>query len=319
LELYKKLFKISPQVIAYDMHPEYLPSKFAKELAEKENLILVPVQHHHAHIASCMAENGITHKVIGVSLDGTGYGPDGRIWGGEFLAADFTAFERLAHLEYLPIPGGAQAIKKPYRTAAGYLLALGIPLEKDLPLMQYMTGDELNVIRDQVNKNLNAPLTSSMGRLFDAVSALTGVRGIIEYEAQAAIDLETCAYGAPDETDAYPFAFTGKDGIKIIKLKELLEAIVRDIRDKISKEVIGARFHNTVSRIILDTCREISENTGLKAVVLSGGVFQNRILFRKTVTQLESAGFEVYTHHQVPCNDGCISLGQAAVAHFTPN
>lgn len=318
LELYEKLFKISPQIIAHDMHPEYLPTKYAKELAQKENLKLVPVQHHHAHIASCMADNGITDKVIGVSLDGTGYGTDGKIWGGEFLVADFKGFERLAHLEYLPLPGGAQAVKKPYRTAVGYLLALEIPITKDLPLMNYLTGEELSVIDDQVKKNLNAPLTSSMGRLFDAVSALIGVRGIIEYEAQAAIDLETCAAGAPDETKHYPFSVIEQDGMREIKLKGLFEAIITDVHVKISKEIIAARFHNTITRLIAEACRDISNRAGLKKVALSGGVFQNRLLFRNTVKTLESAGFEVYTHHQVPCNDGGISLGQVAIAHFVP-
>lgn len=317
ISLYKKLFRISPAIIAHDMHPEYLPTKYAKELAEKENLKLLPVQHHHAHIASCLADNGVTDKVIGVSLDGTGYGTDGRIWGGEFMIADLKGFERLAHLEYLPLPGGMLAIQKPWRIAAGYLLALGIAPDNDLPLMSYCATDELSIIRDQVNKNINAPLTSSMGRLFDAVSALIGIRGIIEYEAHAAIDLEICATAAPQETGGYPFSLTTESGMKIIRLKSLFEAIIKDIRDKTSRETIAARFHNTVISLILEVCRDISKYSGIKKVALSGGVFQNRLLLRKTVPLLESAGFEVYTHHQVPCNDGGISLGQVAVAEFT--
>lgn len=315
LELYKKLFKIKPEVIAHDMHPEYLPTKYAKELAAREKTRLVPVQHHHAHIASCMAENGITDKVIGVSLDGTGYGTDGKIWGGEFMVADFQGFKRMAHLEYLPLPGGAQAIKKPYRTAAGYLTALAIPPDKILPLIKYIPGEELSIIQEQVKKNLNAPLTSSMGRLFDAVAALTGIRSVIEYEAQAAIDLETCAASAPGETSVYPFVAAEENGVKIIKLKSLFEAIIRDIHDKISKEIIAARFHNTITQLIIEVCRDISNKSGIKSAALSGGVFQNRLLLRKTITALEAAGFQVYTHHQVPCNDGGISLGQAAVAN----
>jgi hydrogenase maturation protein HypF len=314
--LYEQLFKIKPEIIAHDMHPEYLPSKYARELAAKENLRLVPVQHHHAHIASCMAENSVTGKVIGVALDGTGFGTDGRIWGGEFLAADFNGFERLAHLEYLPLPGGAQAIKKPYRTALGYLQALGVGLDKSPPLLQYVSGDEFVLIREQVKKNLNAPLTSSMGRLFDAVAALIGVRGVIDYESQAAIDLETCANDAPAETGDYPFSLADENGITIIKLHGLFTAIIKDIHDKISKEVIAARFHNTIARMILEVCQNISRKIGLKKAALSGGVFQNRLLFRKAVGLLESAGYEVYTHHQVPCNDGGISLGQVVIAHF---
>jgi hydrogenase maturation protein HypF len=316
LGLYGKLFKIKPQIIAHDMHPEYLPSKYAKDLAAREKLPLIPVQHHHAHIASCMADNGLTEKVIGVALDGTGFGTDGRIWGGEFLVADFKGFERLAHLEYLPLPGGAQAVKKPYRTTLGYLLALGIPSDSDLPVLQYVTGEEQEIILEQVNKSLNAPLTSSLGRLFDAVAALTGVRGVIDYEAQAAIDLETCAAEAPAEAKDYPFSMVEENGVTIIKLHDLFTAVIKDLHDKMSKEVMAARFHNTIARLILEVCQGISRKTGLKQVALSGGVFQNRLLFRKTVALLESNGFEVYTHHQVPCNDGGISLGQAAIAHF---
>jgi hydrogenase maturation protein HypF len=316
LETYEKLFKISPEIIAHDLHPEYLPTKFAQELAAREKLKVVPVQHHHAHIAACLVENGIMDKVIGVALDGTGYGTDGKIWGGELLMADFNGFERLAHLEYLPLPGGAQAIKKPYRTAAGYLTALNIPVDKDLPLMKYLADGELEIIRSQVKKNLNAPLTSSMGRLFDAAAALIGVRGVIDYEAQAAIDLETCAVGAPEEIKDYPFSIAEENAISIIRVHELFTAMIKDIHDKISKEVIAARFHNTVTRMVLEVCQAVSKKTGLNKVALSGGVFQNRLLLRKSVAALESAGFEVYTHHQVPCNDGGISLGQVAIANF---
>jgi hydrogenase maturation protein HypF len=317
LGLYEQLFRIKPQIIVQDLHPEYLPTKYAKELAVKEHLPLFPVQHHHAHIASCMADNAITGKVIGVALDGTGFGTDGCIWGGEFLAADFKGFERLVHLEYLPLPGGAQAVKKPARTALGYMLALGISPDKSLPVMQYVTDEEQEIIREQVKKKLNAPLTSSMGRLFDAVAALTGVRGVIEYEAQAAIDLETSAGDAPEETEDYPFSLTEENSVTIIKIHDLLAALIKDIHDKISKEAIAARFHNTIARMILEVCQHVSAKTGLKKAALSGGVFQNRLLLRKAVAMLESNGYEVYTHHQVPCNDGGISLGQAAIAQFT--
>jgi hydrogenase maturation protein HypF len=183
--------------------------------------------------------------------------------------------------------------------------------------MNYLGAEELAVIQDQIAKNLNAPLTSSMGRLFDAVAALIGVRGVIQYEAQAAIDLETCAAAAPRETSAYPFSLTAGDGASVIELHDLFTSIIHDIHDKIGKEMIAARFHNTIARLIYEVCRDISAKTGLKKTALSGGVFQNRLLFRKSVTMLEQAGFEVYTHHQVPCNDGGISLGQAAIADFT--
>ncbi|OGN99720.1 MAG: carbamoyltransferase HypF, partial [Chloroflexi bacterium RBG_13_52_12] len=317
IDLYKKLFRIEPEVIAHDMHPEYLPTKYAKELADKEKIKLVPVQHHHAHIASCMAENGIREPVIGVSLDGTGYGTDGHIWGGEFMAADIKKFDRLAHLEYLPLAGGAQAIRKPYRTAIGYLLALGIGLDKNLPMFKYLEKPELEIIKEQVARGINTPLTSSMGRLFDSVAAIIGARGIIQYEAQAAIDLEMLAYIAPDETGSYPFSYEAHGGMNVIKLHDLFVAIIVDILKKTPEAVIAARFHNTVARMILETCQIISSKTSLNRVALSGGVFQNRLLLRIIVPLLESADFEVYTHRQVPCNDGGISLGQVAIANFS--
>jgi len=316
VKLYQQLFRVKPEIIAYDGHPEYLPTKYAVELAEKEGIKPVAVQHHHAHIASCMADNGVDGPAIGVALDGTGYGADGRIWGGEFMVADYKGFKRIAHLEYLPLPGGALAIKKPYRTAIGYMTALGIDPDSQLPPFRQVDDIELNVIKNQIEKRINTPLTSSMGRLFDAVAAIIGVRGKIEYEAQAAIDLETCAAEADDETQSYPFLVVEKDDTNIIKIRDLLAAIVKDWRDKTPQSVIAGRFHNTIARMILETCQVISAKTGIKAAALSGGVFQNRILLRKTRSMVESAGMRVYTHQQVPCNDGGISLGQAVIANF---
>jgi hydrogenase maturation protein HypF len=316
VELYKQLFRIEPEIIAYDLHPEYLPTKYAKGLAEQnKNLKLVGVQHHHAHIASCMADNGLKEPVIGVALDGTGYGSDGNIWGGEFMTADYTKFTRTAHLEYLPLPGGALAIKKPYRTAIGYLRALGIEPDMKLPFLRDIDGAEIDVIKNQVEKNINVPLTSSMGRLFDAVAALIGVRGVIEYEAQAAIDLEMLAMTAGNETGIYPFSTVEQDGVTVIKIRDLIATIIKDISGAVSGAVIAARFHNTVARIILVLCQLISGETGIKKVALSGGVFQNRLLLRKAIALLESANLEVYAHRQVPCNDGGISLGQVVIAN----
>jgi hydrogenase maturation protein HypF len=315
IDLYTKLFRIKPEIIAHDMHPEYLPTKYAKELGAKERLKLYPVQHHHAHIAACIADNGITGKVIGVALDGTGYGTDGNIWGGEFMAVDYKSFKRLAHLEYLPLPGGALAIKKPYRTAIGYLQALGIDLDKKLPFLKQVDDNETKIIKNQIESKFNAPLTSSMGRLFDVVSALAGIRGVIEYEAQAAIAMETLANDAAKETGDYPFSFEKQNGVSIIRIGDLLKAIIRDIINEIPQAVIAGRFHNTVAQMIVKTCQHISSETGLKRAALSGGVFQNRLLLRKACALLESAGFEVYTHHQVPCNDGGIALGQVAIAN----
>jgi hydrogenase maturation protein HypF len=316
VDFFKKLFRIKPEIIAHDIHPEYLPTKYAKEVAEKEKIKLVPVQHHHAHIAACMADNGIEGPVIGVSLDGTGYGTDGNIWGGEFLVADYKKFTRAAHLEYLPLPGGASAIKKPYRTALGYLSALGIELDEGLPFLRQIDSGEIGIIRDQVKKKVNTPITSSMGRLFDAVSALIGVRGVIEYEAQAAIDLETLAFDNVDETGCYPFSTVPQNDIDIIKINEILTSVIKEVKQKTPGAVIAARFHNTIVRMIVEVCCNISSQTGIKQTALSGGVFQNRLLLRKAIPLLESAGLEVYTHRQVPCNDGGISLGQVAIANF---
>jgi hydrogenase maturation protein HypF len=315
IELYQRLFRIKPEIIAADMHPEYLPTKYAKELAARDNMKLIAIQHHHAHIASCLADNGIDGPVIGVSFDGTGYGTDGHIWGGEFLVADDKKFSRVAHLEYLPLPGGALAIKKPMRTAIGYMMALGLE-RRELPPFQEIEKTELGIIKKQIENNINAPLTSSMGRLFDAVAALIGVRSVIQYEAQAAIDLETCASEAADEDKSYPFLVVEQNDISIIKVHDLLAAIINDWQDKTPEALIAARFHNTIARMILELCQDISKKTGIKGVALSGGVFQNRLLSNKARALVESAGLRIYTHHQVPCNDGGISLGQAVIANF---
>ncbi len=322
LALYKKLFRIEPEIIAYDLHPEYLSTKYALELgSQSSHLKLVPVQHHHAHIVSCMADNKIESPVIGVALDGTGYGSDGRIWGGEFLVADYKGFKRLGHLEYLPLPGGAAAIKKPYRTAIGYLLKLlgEDSLNPKLAFLKQVDAVEIELIKRQLQTGLNSPLNSSMGRLFDAVSALIGIRGEIDYEGQAAVELEMAAYDSIDKVGdkGYPYSIIEDDGVNIVQLKELFSAIVEDLYQGVSKATVSAKFHNTVAHMIFDMCRLIAKNTGINQVALSGGVFQNRLLLRKVIPLLESAGFSVLTHKQVPCNDGGISLGQAVIANFS--
>jgi hydrogenase maturation protein HypF len=322
LALYKKLFRIEPEIIAYDLHPEYLSTKYALELgSQSSHLKLVPVQHHHAHIVSCMADNKIESPVIGVALDGTGYGSDGRIWGGEFLVADYKGFKRLGHLEYLPLPGGAAAIKRPYRTAIGYLTKLlgEDSLNPKLAFLKQVDAVEIEVIKQQLQAGLNSPLNSSTGRLFDAVSALIGIRGEIDYEGQAAIELEMAAYDSIDKVGdkGYPYSIIDGDGVNIIQLKELFSAIVEDLFQGVSKAAISVKFHNTVAHIIFDMCRLIAKKTGINQVALSGGVFQNRLLFRKVVPLIESAGFSVLVHKQVPCNDGGISLGQAVIANFS--
>jgi len=314
IELYRRLFRIEPEIVAHDLHPDYLATRYAQDLAAMtDNIRLAGVQHHHAHIVSCLVDNGISGPVIGVAFDGTGYGTDGNLWGGEFLVADYRQFTRLGHFEYLPLPGGALAIRKPYRIAAGYLLSLFNDLP-DLPFLKQIDVLELDIIRSQLARRINTPLTSSCGRLFDAVSALLGVRGEIDYSAQAAVELEMLS--ADDETGQYPFSVTECDGMSVIGVKEIFSAVINDLRNGITPDTISTRYHNTVARIISDLCKVFSARTGLKQVALSGGVFQNRLLLRKAVGLLESDGFKVFTHRRVPCNDGGISIGQAAIANF---
>jgi hydrogenase maturation protein HypF len=317
LELYKKLFRIQPEIVAYDMHPEYLSTKYAKSLgAEHKELRLVPVQHHHAHIVSCMVENGVEDKVIGVSFDGTGYGSDGRIWGGEFLIADYKGFERVGHLEYVPLPGGAVAIERPYRMAISYLLTLlgKDALTPDLAFLKEVSSQELALIKKQLEKGINSPLTSSCGRLFDAVSALIGIRGKIDYEAQAAIEMEMAADGS--ERGSYLFAIVEQNGVSIVHLKELFGGIIKDLKSGVSQAIIAAKFHRTMAEMVVQMCQRLAKTSGIKKVALSGGVFQNRLLLRLTAAALEEAGFEVLTHSKVPTNDGGVSLGQAVIANF---
>ncbi len=327
VSLYKKLFRIEPKIIAHDLHPEYLATKYAQELAAEQNDVkLVPVQHHHAHTVSCMVDNGVKSSVIGVAFDGTGYGGDGHIWGGEFLIADYQGYQRMGHLEYLPLPGGAIAIKKPYRTAIGYLTTLlgDDALKQDLAFLQQVDTTEIEIIKKQISHKLNSPLTSSMGRLFDAVSALIGVRGEIDYEGQAAVELEMIAYEGVGEVGgkSYPHSIIEHNGVNTIQLKELFLAITHDLQQGASKATISAKFHNSVAKIVSEACQLIAKMTGIKQVTLSGGVFQNRLLLRLVIPLLEKASFTVLTHKQVPANDGGISLGQAVIANFaidTPN
>ncbi len=351
LSLYKRLFRVEPEIVAHDLHPDYLATKYAKELGEL-GLRLVPVQHHHAHIAGCLVDNGVDTPVIGVAFDGTGMGADGNIWGGEFLVADYHDFRRAGHLEYLPLPGGAAAIKRPYRTAIGYVLTLlgedalnaviatlnevkgkqsqlastCSPNEFFDRRVGQVTEVEVEVIKRQIERKINSPLCSSMGRLFDAISALLGIRQEIDYEGQAAVELEMAAHSSAvarelDEAishvqESYPYRIVEDGGIRIVHLRDLLSAIIEDSHRGIPKGIISLKFHDTVAQMINEMCYLIADEAGITQVALSGGVFQNRLLLRKAVNLLESSGFQVLTHRQVPCNDGGISLGQAVIASF---
>ncbi len=310
------IFKVTPQVIAHDLHPTYLTTRLARDLAIERGLPLVAVQHHHAHIAACLAEHGRSGPVIGVALDGTGYGADGAIWGGEVLIASVERYERAAHLEYLPLPGGEAAIRRPYRLAWGYLLATqgDIP---DLPTLAAFPTEERHIVARQVERGVNAPLTSSCGRLFDAVSALVGLCPLTTFEAQAAIALELAARRAAIERVA-PYPFTLEDD-GTLRVGDMLAAIVREVRSGRAVAEIAAAFHVTLAQMIVSAAQRVRTRTGLGTVVLSGGSFQNRLLLRLAREGLRAAGFEVLTHRQVPTNDGGLSLGQAVIAlHSMP-
>jgi hydrogenase maturation protein HypF len=307
---FRRLFDIDPQVVAYDLHPDYLSTKYALEL---DGVDTAGVQHHHAHIASCLADNGADggRPVIGVAFDGTGYGTDGTIWGGEFLVADCAQFRRAGHLTPVPMPGGAAAIRQPWRMAAAYLE----PASAERLDVWRRNQERWAAVVAMARRGVNSPLTSSAGRLFDAVAAMLEVRDTVNYEGQAAIELEQLAdpaersayhatVDAPSDPDA-PFRVRGGD---------LVRAALDDLAGGTPREVVAARFHNGVAALIEAGCLLLRDAHGLDDVALSGGVFQNVLLLEQAVSRLESHGFRVLTHSRVPCNDGGISLGQAVVA-----
>jgi hydrogenase maturation protein HypF len=265
VERYQRLFHTQPEILAHDMHPGYLATRWACEHAGGRKQ--VAVQHHHAHAAACMADNSLPAKsrVIALAFDGTGYGTDGAIWGGEILTADYASFRREMHLEYLPLPGGDAAIRKPWRIAVGYAHALGIPLD-GLPLTDRIDPREAEVVRRQAAQRINTVPTSSLGRLFDAAAALAGLRLEIDYEAQGAIELEESARGFPREEGEYPFQIDGED----IRIGGILEGIVRDIRSGIEPGRIGVRFHRTVRTLAVEACRRLRDSGAPAAVALSG-------------------------------------------------
>jgi hydrogenase maturation protein HypF len=316
VERYQRLFHTMPEIIAHDLHPGYLGTRWACDHAGGRKL--VPIQHHHAHAAACMADNELsgTEPVIALAFDGTGYGTDSAIWGAEILVADYQTCERAMHLEYLPLPGGDAAIRRPWRTAVGFAAALNLSLE-DLPFLKNLDPREVETVRTQAIRGLNAPPVSSMGRLFDAVAALTGIplfsedrRTEIDYEAQGAIELEELARDRIGVEGEYPFTIEGE----AIRIRDLLAAVIRDVGAGESANCIGARFHNTVRSIAVQSAQSVRAARGIRGVVLSGGVWQNALLLELATGALQEAGFEVYTHHRVPANDGGLALGQAAVA-----
>jgi hydrogenase maturation protein HypF len=312
---FQRLFRIRPELIAFDLHPNYMASRYAGERAEREKLPSMAIQHHHAHIAACMVEHHLPseQEVIGIAFDGAGYGEDEAIWGGEFLISGYSNFRRAFHLSYYPLPGGDIAVRKPARTALAYLWQAGMDWEPLLPPVEALSAQERTVLRSQLELGLNTPLTSSMGRLFDAVSALVGIRQKISYEAQAAIELESLV--DPTENGYYEFDLSSKPGeIGLIEPARVLKQIQADLNIGIQPAVISAMFHNGVARLTRQICDHIRSEVGLREVVLSGGVWQNITLLNKTLKWLEEDGFTVYFHKHVPANDGGLALGQAAIA-----
>lgn len=315
IEHLSRLFHVEPEIIAHDAHPDYIATRYAIGRPESK----IAVQHHHAHLASCLAERRLPPEepAIGVIFDGTGLGPDNAIWGGEVLIGSYSWYRRFAHLKYIPLPGGDAATLRPYRTALAHLWQAGIPWDDDLAPCQAAGEQEQTILLQQLDKQLNAPLTSSMGRLFDAVASLLDILQTVTYEAQAAIWLE--ANTDASETGAYHFDLsrsTNGDPIQIDPAPVLLD-VLQDQRQGVAISTIAGRFHNAVARAIYDACLLARRSTGLSTVVLSGGVFQNATLLTKTVPLLESEGFTVHTHELVPPNDGGIALGQAAIAAYT--
>jgi hydrogenase maturation protein HypF len=302
----KKLFRVAPRAVAYDLHPLYLSTQYALGL----DLEKIGVQHHHAHIAGCMAENGLRGRVIGVAFDGTGYGTDGTIWGGEFLVADYAGFERRGHLRYVPLPGGDVAIRQPWRPALSYLAdTFGASAEfPDLAAWRDVAEGSRNAVRAMIARRINTVDTSSCGRLFDAVASIIGLRQQVNYEGQAAIELEMAA--AEGVTECCPFGIDQGT----VDFRPTIECIVRELRAGMPPPVIAARFHNTVAQAIIEACRRIRVDEKLNRVCLSGGTFQNMKLLRRTLEGLRALEFDVYLHAEVPPNDGGISLGQAVIA-----
>lgn len=316
---YEAMLEFRPAVLAHDRHPDYFSTHYAVERGQKEGLPCIAVQHHHAHIASCLAEHGLDTPVIGVAWDGTGYGSDGAIWGGEFLVADLRHFQRAAHLRYVRLPGGDQAIRQIWRCAAAHLLDAGLSLD---PLASCVAPAHLRLVERMVARGVHAPWTSSAGRLFDAVAALLGLRNEVQFEAQAAQELQWLAEQA-DDTAAYSWELhtCGEANLTHergtcweIDTRPLIGAVAQEVQRGIPAATIARRFHNTLVALLVEVVQHLADASGLTKVALSGGVFLNEWLLAQATRRLDAAGFTVYRHQKVPCNDAGLALGQLAVA-----
>jgi len=308
IDRFSDLFRFKPEYITCDLHPDYFSTAYASALEKKHNIPVVSVQHHHAHIVSAMAEHGLDEKVIGISMDGTGYGTDGNTWGGEFLVADTSDFTRFTHFDYIPMPGGDFAVQEPWRMAFSYIYKyFGETFDyRSIPVFRLVNRQKLALVMEMIQNDINCPLSSGAGRLFDAVSALLGICPVTSFDAEAPMRLESAINSDTDQN--YPFSIGG-----CVVFAETLKAIISDLQ-YYDVSLISAKFHNTVAQAILEVSDLIRKETSLEKVILSGGVFQNKYLLEKTIQKLTQNRFKVYTNHQVPVNDGGISLGQLVVA-----
>jgi hydrogenase maturation protein HypF len=306
----RRILDIRPELIACDLHPDYLSTRYARS---RDDLPVVGVQHHHAHVVSCLAEHQVEGPVIGLAMDGTGYGPDHTVWGGEVLIADAAGYTRAAHLQRVAMPGSASAIREPWRMGISFLMAaLGNGWrELPLPLVHQLNDNQVEVIVQMIERGLNSPLTSSLGRLFDATAAILGLHPQVAFEGQAAMALEHLAAHGP----APPYPFSWSEGEpKIIHSASIIRSVVDDVVAGAPPARIAARFHETLIQGLADLCGVLGRETGLDRVALSGGVFQNVRLLEGLLARLTAAGFTVYAHRQVPTNDGGLALGQALIA-----
>jgi hydrogenase maturation protein HypF len=326
IQHYEDLFDLHPEVLIHDLHPDYASTRYALDrLAREKGLQRVGVQHHHAHLASCLAEHGLVGPALGITFDGTGFGTDGTVWGGEFLLGDLRSFTRVAYLRPVPMIGGEQAIREPWRLALAHLHDAG---EEGNLLAGLIPPTPLGIARhilDRVHSaegagGLNAPFTSSMGRLFDAVASLCGVRQRVSYEGQAAVELEALAQRAIPCGGSYPIAWTvDADGALVIDTRPLIRAVCADVRRGRPVAEVAWRFHTWVAEMSVQVCVALAERVDVDIVTLSGGVFLNAFLSEELARRLTARGFRVYCHRQVPPNDGGLSLGQLAIAASLPH
>ena len=307
IALYEELFNVKPSYIAHDLHPDYVSTRYA----QRRGVPCIGIQHHHAHMASCMAEHGLNEPVIGVTFDGTGFGPDGAVWGGEFLVGDYSQFNRVAHFRYVAMPGGERAIREPWRMAAAYLFDAQAECGE---FSKRISATSTRFIQTMIQRKLNCPQTSSMGRLFDAVASLIGIQDHVNYEGQAAIRLEEFASSIPD-SGTYPFEISSDaQDPWVIDTRPIILSIVRETNSGIKKEYMARRFHSTLVGIVSDICSRVMKTTGIYNVVLSGGTFMNELLSVEVKDRLTRQGMRVYRHQLVPTNDGGLCLGQLVIA-----